>query len=74
MDGPVARNRLRQIAGGENAAHTGNAESLVGPDGDDPRVCARHRDQLHVQRIVEPDIGSVLLRAGHAFDGAESGK
>ena len=41
-DGPVAGNRLRQIAGSEDAAHAGNAKRLVRPDGDDPRVRARH--------------------------------
>ena len=40
-------------------------------DRDDARVRAGQRDQLDVQRIVEPDIGGVLLRAGDALDGAE---
>ena len=42
--------------------------------GDDPRVRAGQRHQLHVQRVVEPDIGGILLRAGDALDAAEAGK
>ena len=49
----------------------GTRKGLVCMNGDDPRVRAGHRNQLDVQRVVEADVGGVLLRAGDALDGAE---
>jgi hypothetical protein len=64
---------LRQIVRCEDAAHTGNARSFIAMDRDNARVRAGQRHQLDVQRVVQPDVGSVLLRPRHALDGPEPG-
>ena len=38
---------------------------------DDASVRARQRDQLHVQHVLDADIGRVLLRARDALDSTE---
>ena len=44
---------------------------IISMNRDDAGVRARQRDQLDVQRVLDADIGRVLLRAGDALDGTE---
>jgi hypothetical protein len=68
-----ARHRIGEIVRGERQAHAGHLERGAGVDGDDPRPGAVEAHQLHVQRILEPDVGHVRLSAGDAVDAADPG-
>ncbi len=71
-DRSVARDRLRQIARGDDGAHAGHLRGGFAIDADDASMRAGKGDELEVEYVVEPDVGCVLLQAGDALDRADS--
>ena len=70
---PVARHGLRQIRGREDDAHAlDRASRAVASIDIDARVRDRQVHELHVQDVVEMDVGDVALRAGDAVASADA--
>jgi hypothetical protein len=68
------RHRLRQIGGGQNASDTFHTLRRVCVDGLNSGAGAVQMYQLDVQRVIEANIGCVLLRAGHALNAAHANR
>ena len=66
--GAEARHRVREVGGGHDEPDAGHGHGYARIDPADP--CPRHveRDELHMQDVLEGDVGDVLLPPGDAFD------
>ena len=73
-DGPVAqlgaepRHRVREVGGGHDEPNAGHGNGRARVDPADPRPRHVERDELHVQDVLEVDVGDVLLPPGDPLD------
>jgi hypothetical protein len=65
---------LREIVRCKNAAHTWRPDGVISANGVDPGARAEKRHELDVKRIVQPNVGGVLLRPCDSFDAPDSGQ
>ncbi len=79
-DRPVAElgsepgHRMRQVGRRHHQAHAGHPERLADVDPVDPGAGTVEGHELHVERVLDMEIGDVGLAAGHPVEPAEAGR
>ena len=72
MAGTEAGHRLRQIGRRHDGPHSGHAHRLGRVDRADASAGTVEMDELDVERVVESQVGNVLLCSGDALDPADA--
>ena len=67
-----ARHRVREVGGGHDEPDAGHGKGRARVDPADPRPRHVERDELHVEHVLEVDVGDVLLPPGDALDPADA--
>ena len=70
--GAEARHRVREVGGGHDEPDAGHGHGRARVDPADPRPRHVERDELHVEDVVEVDVGDVLLLPGDPLDPADA--
>ena len=72
MSRPEPPGRLRQVGGGDDQANARNVERIGDLHAENSGACHVQLNEANVERLREPEVGDVALRAADAFDPADA--